>query len=268
VVVDDPNETHAARWIDACRRAGILVASLHDLGLGADGADLIVDGSVGAMLRTWRSPRQLLGPRYCLVDPCLARRPQARRSRHRAPHVLIALGGGPRAGVALRLGRTLTKRIAGLRVTVAGGFLARAPGRAAAGLEWLPGTTRFASALRAATLVVTGGGITLYECCAAGTPAVAVSVVPAQRPAIEGFRQAGAVVDAGPLRPTRCRLDEIADLACALMQDGAARRRLAARGRQLVDGRGLERVSKALRRLLEEGRQAARPTQARRGGAG
>ena len=107
VVVDDPGERQAGRWIAACRRRGIPVASVHDLGLGAGGADLIVDGSVGARRRRWQGHRQLLGPQYCIVNPDIVSRRGVRRGRSVLPSVLIALGGGPRTGVAIRLGRAL-----------------------------------------------------------------------------------------------------------------------------------------------------------------
>ena len=41
------------RGSGAARRAGVFSISLHDLGLGAEGADLVVDGSVGAPYRQW-----------------------------------------------------------------------------------------------------------------------------------------------------------------------------------------------------------------------
>jgi spore coat polysaccharide biosynthesis predicted glycosyltransferase SpsG len=265
VVVDDPSERHAGGWIAACRRGGIPVASLHDLGLGADGADLIVDGSIGARRRRWQGPRQLVGPQYCIVSPDLVGRRGVRGARSAASSVLIALGGGPRTGVALRLGRALTERAADLRVIVAGGFVAEKPASLHARLEWLASPVQLQSAMQEATVVVAGGGLTLYECCAAGTPAVAVSVVPAQRPAVAGFARAGAALDAGALPVTRQRLDEVARLTCELVSDAVARHRLVARGRKVVDGKGLERVCRALRQLLGERRRRSRAMPARGG---
>src|SRR5262245_16563847 len=46
LVVDDPIAADARRWIAAGRRAGCLVVSVHDLGLGCLDADLVIDGSV------------------------------------------------------------------------------------------------------------------------------------------------------------------------------------------------------------------------------
>src|SRR5262245_47514788 len=39
LVVDDPSARDAAEWIAAARRAGIVVASIHDLGIGCLDAD-------------------------------------------------------------------------------------------------------------------------------------------------------------------------------------------------------------------------------------
>jgi len=72
----------------------------------------------------------------------------------------------------------MTDLAADLRVVVAGGFVAEQPANLPDRLEWLANPGLFPLAMREATAVVAGGGITLYECCAAGTPAIAVAVVP------------------------------------------------------------------------------------------
>ena len=45
VVIDDPIAKDAKRWMAAARRVGALVVTVHDLGIGARGADLVIDGS-------------------------------------------------------------------------------------------------------------------------------------------------------------------------------------------------------------------------------
>jgi len=83
---------------------------------------------------------------------------------------------------------------------------------------------------------------------------------------VRGFARAGAALDAGTLPLTRRRIDEVARLTCELVSDAVARRRLAARGREVIDGSGLARVCAALRQLLGERRSSpsAAPS---RGGA-
>jgi hypothetical protein len=92
LVVDDPIAADARRWIAAGRRAGCLVVSVHDLGLGCLDADLVIDGSVTMNARARRG-MTLAGPRFALLDPTLLDEQEQRDPCS----VLVALGGGPRA---------------------------------------------------------------------------------------------------------------------------------------------------------------------------
>ena len=110
---------------------------------------------------------------------------------------------------------------------------------------------------RNATVAVLGGGVSLYEACAVGLPAIGVAVVKAQRPTIAGLARRGAVVDGGAASSERDgarTAQRIARLVCELLDAPSRRRSLAREGARLVDGRGVERVAAALRRLAREGR--------------
>jgi spore coat polysaccharide biosynthesis predicted glycosyltransferase SpsG len=100
-------------------------------------------------------------------------------------------------------------------------------------------------------VAVVAGGVTLYEACALGVPAVALAVVPAQRAAIRAFARRGAVLDARSSSPSR----NVADIAAAqvvrLVEEPERRLALARRARTLVDGKGAVRVAGRIRSLLE-----------------
>ena len=95
VVIDDPVAGDAERWTRAAHRAEAIVVTVHDLGLGARGADLAIDGSVTRPSRLTTRGKTLTGTRFAVLDPAIAQtRTAASGSR---PRVLIALGGGPHA---------------------------------------------------------------------------------------------------------------------------------------------------------------------------
>ena len=121
-----PTPEQPGRGLTRARRLGLPVASIHDLGLGADGADLVIDGSVRATGRTWSAPRQLLGRRYCVlaVPPDVPARRTAERRDGRAT-VVVSLGGGPRRTASLRVARAISHRLPGARVLVAAGIAPR-----------------------------------------------------------------------------------------------------------------------------------------------
>jgi UDP-2,4-diacetamido-2,4,6-trideoxy-beta-L-altropyranose hydrolase len=255
LVVDDRVSAATRSWRRAARASGIPIASIHDLGIGLGDADLVVDGSLvnPAARQTARQgtgARRLLGPSFAILRPSLTARRGRRAGPGRLATVLIALGGGPRRQLGAQLASAITAAHPSARVMVAGGFVA--------GPEAEHGRVRavppheFDAALSAADVVVTGGGVTLFEACSLGTPAVGLAIVRSQRPTIEAFARHGAALDGGLVvgRPSAANCARALAAVDRLLADPVARRRQAAIGRRIVDGRGAARVADALARLL------------------
>ncbi|HEX7085428.1 MAG TPA: glycosyltransferase [Vicinamibacterales bacterium] len=244
VVLDTPVASDAARWLGAARRRGVPVASVHDAGIAPVASDLAIDGSLAARRPIAGARRTLLGPRFMIVDPAIAR---TRRVRCRE-RVVIALGGGPRVGLARSIATALRAACPAVQVQIAAGFAASSD-RTAAGVELLGPRRSLAPTLARADVAVVAGGVTLYEAAALGVPVVAVPVVAGQRAAVAAFERAGAAIAASPRSPRG-----IARAAAALLGDPSTAERLGRSGRRLVDGRGAERVASALMRLAGSGR--------------
>jgi spore coat polysaccharide biosynthesis predicted glycosyltransferase SpsG len=243
VVVDDPSTADARRWIAAARRCGIPVASVHDLGLGCREADLAIDGSLVRTI-TAAHGRTLSGPRHAVLDPSCAAAPvQCPRTSAR---VFIALGGGPRVALARRLARSIAAAVPGARVRIAGGFAAGAAAAEAPRISWTGPLDGLAREFDRCDVAVVGGGVSLYEACARGVAAVGIPVVDAQRPTVMAFvaRQAAR----GVWNRRRGARDAVAEVS-ELLAHPAERRRLAARARLLVDGRGASRIAREIVRL-------------------
>lgn len=243
VLVDDPNHSAAELWCRAARRLRTPVASVHDLGLGRCTSDLEIDGSIRP-LRARRGVTTLTGPRYAIVDPGLLRL-RGRRPAPARPCVLVALGGGARAGLAWALGRRIAVARPDVDVRVAGGFVAARRRTSLPNLYWLAATDGLAHPLANATVALVAGGVTLYETCCLGVPAVATAVVPAQRPTIAAFAARHAIVDGGS---TRNRTRAVRGVL-ALLEDAPRRDALGRRASREIDGRGVWRVAAALERL-------------------
>jgi hypothetical protein len=250
LVVDDPDPGRGTAWVRAARRAGIATVSLHDLGIGGREADYLVDGSPVRTGPPYPPGRSFVGPRFAVVDPAVAGR-RVRQPRRRL--VLVALGGGSRRQVAMRLARRI-RRATGYPVVVAGGLAPAAGG--GDGVVWIGPQPSLVPWLREAAVAVVAGGVTLYETCALGVPAVAVAVVAAQRPTVQAFARRGAVRDGGLLtsRAPGPRIDRVAQMVARLLAAPRARRAMARRARRLVDGRGTRRVADLIARVLRRGR--------------
>jgi UDP-2,4-diacetamido-2,4,6-trideoxy-beta-L-altropyranose hydrolase len=250
LVVDDPSIEAVRTWVRRARRVGVPVATIHDLAIAAIDSDLVIDGSVQSPPGIDGRCGSLRGPLYTILDP----RVRAIRERLTKPvrrRILIALGGGYHALVAARLARAIALRAGDVEIHVAGGFTRRARMPALDGGKWIDAQDGLAAEMASASVAVLAGGVTLYEACALGVPAVAIALNPAQHATIRGIAQRGAAVDAG-LVVASCPGRTIARVVREvdrLMGDPALRRRMAAAGRRLVDARGASRVAERLRSL-------------------
>jgi len=241
LVVDDPIAADARRWIAAGRRAGCLVVSVHDLGLGCLDADLVIDGSVTLNARAEQGTT-LAGPRFALLDPELFEEKEPRDPCS----VLVALGGGPRAELAIDIAEAIVDHVPHATVRVAGGFMSSPP-RVRQQITWVGPTRNLHQEMARASVAVVGGGVSLYEACAHGTPVVGVPVVPSQRPTVAAFVARGAAKGSarGPVRAA-----DVANECVSLLSDAAMRRHLSRTGRRLIDGRGAFRAAAAVRRMV------------------
>jgi spore coat polysaccharide biosynthesis predicted glycosyltransferase SpsG len=245
VVIDDPSARRARPWARAARACRVPVVAIRDLGRGAVDADLSIDGSFTRNASGARA--DLEGPAFALLDPVVAALRAEARVRD-ANRVVVAVGGGGHvAGIGLDIARAIRARLPDVAIDLAPGFHAR-PHVLPEGCRWLD-AHRLREALAMASVVVSGGGITLYEACALGAPVVAVAVVPAQRPTTATCAALGAAIDA-TASDQRESAERAARSVAAVLGDAERRAALAGAARRLVDGQGTTRVLAHIRALL------------------
>ena len=245
VVIDDPSVRFARQALVWARRAHVPVASVHDLGRAYIASDLKIDASITASGR--RPPAELAGPAFTILDPAL---PSARPALGGAPRVLIALGGGAHIrqhGAAIARG--ICDALPQVRVVLAPGFQAGRRPALPERAEWLGDPTQLASELARCVVAIVGGGVTLAEACAVGTPIVALAVTRAQRQTIDAFASAGAVFDAGRAGSSG-DVQRVVAGVLSMTRSLALARRLAGRAHGMVDGLGAHRVAAYLSGLV------------------
>ncbi len=244
VVIDDPVHGAARPWIAAARRAGSLVVTIHDLGIGCVDGDLIIDGSVTRQARPGRRRVALTGARYAILDPALPKGAE-RRPADSARRVLVALGGGPRRAMAMAIAEAIAAADPHAEIRVAGGFTARPPTTSNT-ITWIAPVRGLGNELSRATVAVVGGGVSLYEACAAGVPAVGVPVVRSQTATVREFVRRGAAVGV----PFKTPEHRTAAKAVALLDDPRRRAMLQRRSTRLVDGEGATRAAAAVLKFV------------------
>jgi len=253
LIVDDPSWKHGRSWIARARRAGVPSVSVHDCGPAHD-ADLVICGSLGA--ETIQTTGTVLnGPEFYPLDRRIRHllRRRGTGAHGRPTRVLVALGGGEHVRrVAQQLVDAIRRCRPGVSIAVAAGF---SPGRRPRlrGARWLSAHAGLAQALADCDVAIVAGGVTLYEACALGTPAVALAVVPAQRRAILKFASRGAIVDAG--FAAAITIERAAREVTELLGDERRRRSMSARARRLVDGLGARRAAEQIQAMLASGVQ-------------
>jgi UDP-2,4-diacetamido-2,4,6-trideoxy-beta-L-altropyranose hydrolase len=241
------------------------VLSIHDLGLNPLPSDVVIDGSLRPLVQNFMGSETefYTGTEYMIVSPpygVLRERPKI--FREKIETVFISLGGGDSGGHFSKILEGL--RLSGRRIDVVGvrGFTPWGQddlGR----LKWHPIRFRWAGEnelipdlLFGSDLAITAGGITAFEALCAGTPLLALSHDAFQEITVERLGVANACIDLG--RGDLLKPFEIPPILKIVEEDRSGRERMSQRGREMVDGRGAERIAEIVRRSVDNRRREIR----------
>lgn len=266
ILIDTRKNAGLTELISWARSNGTPVISIHDLGLNPIHSDLIIDGSIASPIRELLpgALKILTGTSYLILNPTFALYHQkGRRVGKRILSVVVNLGGGDSS-------RYFIKVLQGLRHWDKEIDIVGIPGFTNWGQEellardWRPLRFRFAGKEEAvekllfhADVAITAGGLSAYEALCVGTPLLALSYDEFQQATISELARAGACVDLGIgrfLHPS-----EIPFIMDSLDTDQERRGLYSHRGRQIVDGRGAERVSELIRAVIQNSAKAWSP---------
>jgi spore coat polysaccharide biosynthesis predicted glycosyltransferase SpsG len=229
-----------------------VVAVFDDRGGAPPSADIVIGPAPGGgSPSTVGGTRYLRGPSFAPLAPEFAL-PVDRDIPASVRRVLLLLGGAAPgallAGLARAARRALPDAALDLVIGPATEALAAALSTELAGLPRLaihraPRDLR--GLMLAADLAVSGGGVSVLELAATGTPAIGVGLADNQRRNLAGMAEAGALVLAGWVGDADLE-GAVARAVAALAADPEGRGSMSRRGRELVDGRGASRIAAAL----------------------
>jgi len=223
----------------------IVIDDLADRELPADVVVNCAPSATASVYRAGTGTRFLLGPAYAMLRPEFAGIP-ARGVPGTAVRTLLTMGGGDPAGLTGRMAALLGHALPRMVIdVVVGPFAEKAELPPGGNLVTHRVPPSMRDLMRGADLAVAAGGQTTYELAATGTPAVLVSVADNQVPQSRAWASAGVFLYAGDARDGDVP-EKAAGLASRLAGDPVLRGETSRRGRELVDGRGADRVAEAI----------------------
>jgi UDP-2,4-diacetamido-2,4,6-trideoxy-beta-L-altropyranose hydrolase len=217
---------------------------------GGGHADLILDANLRARPEDYAgSPAHLLlGPRFVLLRREFLRRREWQRDTSSANRILVTLGGADAGNVTLRILRTLGS-LPGPTLEIAA--LLGPANSHHRDLQAFAASARRQIALHAdppdvaawmawADVAVAAGGTTMWERAFMSLPSLTLVLADNQTEVAHAANEAGITRDLGPA----AALDDkaLSRAAQEIQEDEPTRARMAQRGRELVDGDGVERV--------------------------
>jgi UDP-2,4-diacetamido-2,4,6-trideoxy-beta-L-altropyranose hydrolase len=252
-----------AEYQRAVADGGVPVIAVDDLAdLSAYHADAVVNHNIYARADDYPEPRPgvlLCGTRYAMLRSSFsASASHARAINPCVRRVLVTLGASDRANATSQVLRALLDtRSNDLEIAVVLGAgnphqeaIEAIIADAAADpqnhhvFQLHVATRRMDQLMRRADMVIGAAGGTVWEAASAGLPMALLVTSENQRKVAPAVAAAGAAIDLG--RPTDHACSELARRFEEIFADAAGRRKLSERARQLVDGRGTDRVAGVL----------------------
>lgn len=248
-IIIDSYEAQRIEEVSAGRTHGLLGMILDDATPMFD-ADLYIEPGVN--LRTRALParaRSLTGPQHVLLRSSVRRNESPRGARVGMDplHILIALGGGGGYGLLERIVSDLN--LDGSSATIS--YIAPSPMNRVVEAQWLPPTRSMSTYFSKADIAIVTAGVTSWEALHHGLATTIIEAVDNQEGNYRFMTENGLALGLGrPGAGEALNLQPVHDL----LSDEALRRRLQTAGWQAVDGRGAERVAKAIQELLTDDR--------------
>ncbi len=224
--------------VRSLQAAGRRVALLDDFGGGRAQADLVIDPPTGSRWPPAGGLR-LAGFEHVLLRDAVLKT----RRAEAAGGILVGMGGSDPQGLTVPLSRALAD--AGLRVAagLGPGYSGQRPPDAIRRVE----PDAFLETLASARALVTAYGHTLLEAAYLGVPAVAVVLRPDQVSHALAFGDHGTAVVLDGSHGVR--VEDVVAAVVSLLNDPQRYGAMAERGSALVDGRGAQRVARAIEKL-------------------
>ncbi len=238
----------------AVRERGLLCITIDEWGGERISSDLLINGTVVPSWHRYELQGEVhccVGPGYALMDESFAQVHDLERSVGEGTRILIALGGDDpffltrKALNALeRVERPLSGTVVIGPAFTDGNQIRQMAAQCRHRWEILENISDMARRMWEADVAITGGGLIALELACTGTPGLILSEVEHQLETAEALERHGVAIHLG--LGTTLSDQELARKAADLIEDRARRATMQQAGKELVDGKGCQRVAELI----------------------
>lgn len=242
-----------------------LLLTIDDLNVMNFPSDIVLNPNYGARElphRLNKHTRYLLGPDYFIFRQEFIEAARAGRTiKTEAINILVSMGGGDLQSLTYKVLKALSalSETEELTYRILPGvdaspyrqcILTEALRNFKGSYEFHSSKNSVAASMLWADLAITGGGLTKYETAVTGTPSIIIPQIKHQEELAKLFAQEGSALFLGP--SDGVAEETITPAVERLLRDESLRAEMSSRGKKLVDGKGVERVTVEIKKSLEK----------------
>lgn len=241
-------------YLAEIKRIAPLLVSIDDLARISFPSDIVINQNIYAKKLNYHSStgrtKFLLGPKYALLREEFSNLGK-RKINEKVKNILITLGGSDFFNLTPRILKILDKINQDFKITVViGPFfkniseIKKTAKEINKKVELIRDSYEISKIMFGSDLAIAGGGTTLYELAATGTPALAFCLAENQLRNIKGMAEAGTLVNMG--WGNEWKEEKLYREINNLVNNYMARKKMSRSGQQLVDGKGCLRIVKII----------------------
>lgn len=256
IVTDLIEESSTTSWCQSIEDLkNIVHVGIHDLGLNQFDCNVQIDGSIGNVYpyRSEEDESYYLGKDYMILDPLFAKyNTMPKKYSDTLCNILVSFGGSDPSNISEKVLPILSKTFPGFCFKLIAGPEKGSLSDEITQLEnvvILKGLSSLADIMFNVDLIITAGGIMLYEAACVGTPSIAICHDKNQLVTAARFSDYKVSHNMGLVNDSM--IDELIRYINEISKDKKSRQTMGNLGRELIDGRGVFRVSEIISDLLE-----------------
>jgi len=257
ILVTDSYRINENYLKDIKKETSVLLVSIDDFAKFSFASDIIINQNAYAKKLDYKSStgktKFLLGPKYALLREGFTGLPPRRLNR-KVKNILITFGGMDLLNLTPRVLRDLDRIDEDFSITVLVGpsyrnikEIEKVNEKISKKVNVVYDCYEVAELMLGSDIAISGGGTTLYELAATGTPAISLCLSDNQKRNVKAMAEKGVVIGLEGLDTINENV--LSQKIKELMRNYELRKKMSYLGQRLVDGNGPFRASKV---ILEE----------------